>query len=89
MNPEYYESLVLVAIKRLLDAGFNPSHLDISEGAGIGNRTVARAILRLEKKGRLSVARGKKGWQLHKYAILDQPTEADLLATELHKKFKL
>ena len=89
MNPEYYESLVLVAIKRLIDAGIQPSHLDISEGAGIGNKTVARAIARLEIKGRLNVIRGKKDWQLHRYEILSQPTEADLLATELHKKFKL
>ena len=87
MDPEYYESIVLVTIDRLLKDGRTCGQLTLVDEARLGNVTIIKAIDRLEAKGRLRVIRGRPG-QRYQYEILDPPTGLDFVTTTIHLERK-
>lgn len=87
MDPEYYESIVLVTIDRLQKEGKPQGQMQLVREARLGNVTIIKAIGRLEKKGRLRVIRGRPGTR-HQYEILDPPTGLDFVTTTIHLERK-
>lgn len=82
MTPEYYEGVVLAAIKQLQQAGQRCGQTAVTELTGLGNTTYTKAVRRLEEKGRLRVQRSPG--VLSRYEILDPPNQFDQDALSLH-----
>jgi hypothetical protein len=83
MNSEYYESVVLVTIDRLLKEDRSCGQLTLVKEAKLGNVTIIAATKRLEKKGRLKVIR-RLGRHPYQYEILDPPTRFDRAVLSIH-----
>ena len=83
MNSNYYESVVLATIDRLLKEDKTCGQLTLVKEARLGNVTIIAATRRLEEKGRLKVIRGLPGQRYH-YEILDPPNDFDLMALAVH-----
>lgn len=90
MNPNYFEAVVLVTIRNLNNQGVPCSIDNLVSHARMGDKTISRAILRLESKGRLEVIRPQtpspKPFQ---YKILDQPTDNEYVLAAIHLAEKM
>lgn len=80
MKPEYCEAVVLVTIKRLNEKGIPCGIYNLVENAQFSNKTISKAIGRLEQKGRVKVIKGKP----FRYEVKDHPTEGEYILTAVH-----
>lgn len=90
MNPTYFEAVVLVSIKRLNDQDIPCSIDNLVSHAKMGDKTISRAILRLEAKGRLEVIRPQSpSPKPFQYKVLDQPTDNEYVLAAIHLADKM
>lgn len=77
------DSIVLVIIDRLNRAGDPYGIRALVQYCRLADKTISKAIQRLETANRIRVIRGEPGAR-HEYVVLDPPTQKDRLAAALH-----
>ena len=77
------DSIVLVIIDRLNHEGEPFGIRAMVERCQLADKTISKAILRLEANQRLRVIRGEPGTR-HEYVILDPPSQTEIIAAKLH-----
>jgi len=77
------DSIVLVIIDRLNRKNEPFGIRALVKRCKLADKTISKAILRLEAIKRLRVIRGKSGTR-HEYIILDPPSQTEIIATRLH-----
>ena len=90
LNQNYFEAVTLVTIKRLNEKGISCSEENLVSHSKMSNNTIRRAILRLERKGRLEIVKSRtpspKPFQ---YIIKDQPTDNEYVLAAIHLADKM
>jgi DNA-binding MarR family transcriptional regulator len=77
------DSVVLVVIERLNQAGDPYGIRTLVQQCSLADKTISKAIERLEAQRRIRVVRGEPGTR-HEYVVLTPPDEVDLLAASIH-----
>jgi hypothetical protein len=89
MKPEYFDAVVLVIIDRLNKQGIPCGISNLVDHAQMGNKTIAKAIGRLEANGRLTITKFPQTYKPWEYAVNTPPTEAELALAAIHLGEKL
>lgn len=89
MKPEYFDAVVLVTIARLNQQGLPCGIANLVGHARMGNKTIMKAIVRLEQKGRLAVTKFPQTYKPYQYTVKIPPTEAECALAAIHLGEKL
>lgn len=85
MNQTYFEAVTLVTIKRLIEQGISCSEQNLVSHGKMGNKTIRKAIERLNEKGRIEVIKSYP----FQYIIKDQPTDNEYVLAAIHLADKM